>query len=106
MRDNGTISPSPPPPPPGHPQAVQDALPDAYVTIYLALLELYKSGGIYVDLTTFFVRPLPAHLDGFVAGGEGPGSDGGLGDCSRPSPGNRRHRPFVMQVCVYVCLCV
>ncbi|CAM9643795.1 unnamed protein product, partial [Pylaiella littoralis] len=78
-------------------QAVQDALPDAYVTIYLALLELYKSGGIYVDLTTFFVRPLPAHLDGFVAGGEGPGSDGGLGDCSRPSPGNRRHRPFVMQ---------
>ncbi|CAN0494944.1 unnamed protein product, partial [Hapterophycus canaliculatus] len=83
-------------------QAVKDAVPDAYVTIFLALLQLYKSGGIYVDLTTFFVRPLPANLDGFVAGGEGPGGVGGgaLGDCSLRTTRDLRQRPVVMQVAV------
>ncbi|CAN0256756.1 unnamed protein product, partial [Ectocarpus sp. 4 AP-2014] len=85
-------------------QAVQEAVPDAYVTVYLALLELYKFGGIYVDLTTFFVRPLPTGVDGFVAGGEGPGSAGAGGgaggdgsDCSAPTSKDRLHRPLVMQ---------
>ena len=86
-------------------------MPDAYVTIFLALLELYTHGGIYVDLTTFFVRPLPTDLDGFVAGGQGQGVDGGTaGDCSTPTTGGRRQRPFVMQVCSKcnrgpVCVC-
>ncbi|CAM9687217.1 unnamed protein product, partial [Laminaria digitata] len=84
-------------------QSVQDALPDASTTLFLALVELYKSGGIYVDLTTFFVRPLPPGLDGFVAGGEGGGGGGGEevegreGDCSMPTASNRRQRSLVMQ---------
>lgn len=39
-------------------------------SLFLALLEIYKNGGMYVDLTTFFVRPIPRDLDGFVAGGQ------------------------------------
>ncbi|CAN0035859.1 unnamed protein product [Scytosiphon promiscuus] len=80
-------------------QATKDAVPDAHVTIFLALLQLYKTGGIYVDLTTFFVRPLPADLDGFVAGGEGPGGAGGGagGDCSLRTTREMRQRPLVMQ---------
>lgn len=72
-------------------------MPDVYVTMFLAFAELYKHGGIYVDLTTYFVRPLPADLDGFVAGGQGAGSDGR--DCSTPTTAGRRQWPFVMQVC-------
>eukprot|EP00752_Nemacystus_decipiens_P017805 g15963.t1 len=78
-------------------QAIQEAVPDAYVTIFLALVEMYTQGGMYVDLTTFFVRPLPADLDGFVAGGQGQGADGAAGDCSTPTSAGRRQRPFVMQ---------
>lgn len=74
-------------------------MPDAYITIFVVLLELYKHGGIYVDLTTFFVRPLPAYLDGFVAGGQGQGGEGEpLENCSTPTTGERMQRPFVMQV--------
>ncbi|CAM9981616.1 unnamed protein product, partial [Discosporangium mesarthrocarpum] len=53
-------------------QNTADAVPEAYVSLYLAILELYKTGGVYADLTTFFVRPLPPGVDGFVAGGMGP----------------------------------
>lgn len=84
------------------------------------MLEIYKNGGMYVDLTTFFVRPIPRDLDGFVAGGqmasvEGAtvGGDmaieGGLqrgedsrGDCSTPTASDKRHRPFIMQVGCFV----
>lgn len=83
------------------------------VTLFLALLELYKSGGIYVDLTTLFIRPLPAGVDGFVVGGEygaavleakgpepGEGDTESRGDCSLPTAVQKRQRAFVMQVVV------
>lgn len=87
------------------PQRVQDALPSASVTLYLALLQLYKNGGIYVDLTTFFVRPLPEGVDGFVVGGQGGrdvDADGtaegeNLG-CSLQTVRPRMQRALVMQV--------
>lgn len=82
-------------------QSVQDAIPAASTTLFLALLELYKNGGIYVDLTTFFVRPLPPDLEGFVAGGDGPSGMTGEGvgkDCSLPGPSGRDQRALVMQV--------
>lgn len=54
-----------------------------------------------MDLTTFFVRPLPPDLEGFVAGGDGPSGVTGKGegkDCSLPGPSGKNQRALVMQV--------
>lgn len=52
-------------------QAKTDALPDNSTLLFLAMLELYKTGGIYGDMTLFHSKPLQEGVDGFVVGGEG-----------------------------------
>lgn len=62
-----------------------------------------------MDLTTFFVRPLPPDLEGFVVGGDGPSGMTGEGvgkPCSLPGPSGRNQRALVMQVgnlCLFLC---
>ena len=64
-----------------------------------------------MDLTTFFVRPLPPDLDGFVVGGMGTGGfdeemsdEGGAKDCSLATASEKRQRALVMQVGKSVCV--
>ncbi|KAG5175068.1 hypothetical protein JKP88DRAFT_265996 [Tribonema minus] len=76
---------------------VDDALPDYSTVLFMAFLEIYKTGGIYGDLTLFHAAPLPEGLDGFVVGGMGPGSAGADYNCSGRTSRGRYHLPLLMQ---------
>jgi len=78
-------------------EAIEDALPDYATVLFLICLELYKTGGIYGDLTLFQTAPLPKDADGFVAGGMNRENDLANYKCSALTTRNRKQLPLLMQ---------
>ena len=63
-----------------------DVIPPPSLTWYLRLQSLWLSGGVFVDASLFFARPLPARARGFDVGGGDCGPDTDYYHANAPPP--------------------